>query len=373
MSSIWGKNIKISIFGESHGPLIGVTIDGIPSGIKLDMGYISKEMKRRKPGRSMTTPRKEDDNVEIVSGIFNGFTTGTPLTATIKNKDINSAHYTDCENIPRPSHADYTGMLRYNNFNDKRGGGHFSGRLTAPIVFAGSILRLALEEHGIVIGSHLKSIQSIEDKSFDMCKEDIPLISLLRNMDLPVIDTDIIKEIENILADVSKSGDSVGGVIEGIVYNLPAGLGDPIFHSIESLLSSIFFSIPGVKGVEFGAGFSIASMQGSLANDAYCNQNGNIRTTTNNNGGIVGGISNGMPIIWRVAMKPTPSISLPQKSLNLETLEPAELSIVGRHDPCIAIRAVPVLEAACAIAIFDILLSHKEFIGIDSKCCNPTE
>lgn len=360
MSSTWGNNIKLSIFGESHGPAIGLTLDGVPGGMKVDMEYIQNEMKRRAPGRSLTTPRKEDDIPEILSGVLNGFTTGTPITVIIRNSNTKSSDYNNLKVLPRPSHADYTGFVHYNGYNDLRGGGHFSGRLTAPIVFAGALLRQYLEEQGIIIGSHIKSIYNIEDSAFDTTNTATELLQSLRKMDLPVINDEALIKMKETISKAKEDGDSVGGVIEGIILNLPVGIGEPMFDSVESVLAGLLFSIPGVKGVEFGRGFQISSLKGSEANDAFVVEKGVIKTSSNNSGGILGGITNGMPIVWRVAMKPTPSIARPQKTVNLDTMEEDILEVRGRHDPCIAVRAVPVIEAVAAIAIFDLLISYKK-------------
>lgn len=359
MSSIWGNNIRISIFGESHGPAIGVTIDGIPAGLPVDMDYIMNEMKRRAPGQSLSTTRKEQDQPEILSGVLEGHTTGAPLTAIIRNTNTRSQDYSNLKNVPRPSHADYTGSIRYNGFNDIRGGGHFSGRLTAPLVFAGSILRQSLEKKGIIITSHIKSIHGIEDDLLDTMSMDKSFADSLRTMPVPVINKNILSYFIEEIEEARASQDSVGGVIEGGIYNLPSGIGDPMFQSIESQLSSMLFSIPGVKGIEFGEGFNITKLRGSQANDQFTIRNGRVATSTNYSGGIQGGITNGMPVIWKTAIKPTPSIGISQKSVILDTMEETTLEIQGRHDPCIVLRAVPVLEAACAIVVFDLLLKGR--------------
>lgn len=359
MSSIWGNNIKISVFGESHGPAIGVTIDGLPAGLPVDMDYIRSEMKRRAPGQNLSTTRKEQDEPEILSGVLEGHTTGTPLTAIIRNANIRSQDYSSLKSIPRPSHADYTGSIRYNGFNDIRGGGHFSGRLTAPLVFAGSILRQALEQRGIIIASHIKSIHGIEDDPLDSMSMDKSFAAALKAMPIPVVNKSMLTPFTKEIEEARDSQDSVGGVIEGGIYNLPAGIGDPMFQSVESQLSSMFFSIPGVKGVEFGEGFNITKLRGSEANDQFIIRDGKVATSTNHSGGIQGGITNGMPVIWRVAIKPTASIGIKQNSVRLDTLKETPLEIKGRHDPCIVLRAVPVLEAACTIVVFDLLLNSR--------------
>lgn len=356
MSGVWGNKIKLSIFGESHGKAIGINIDGLKPGIELDLNFINKEMERRAPGKSdLSTPRKEGDNFEILSGYFNGKTTGTPLCAVIYNTNQHSKDYEKTKNLMRPSHGDFTGYIKYEGFNDYRGGGHFSGRLTAPLVFAGAICKQILERKGIIIGSHIKSIGKIEDKSFDMVEIKDEKLKTLRENKFPVIDKAIASRMRDVITTAREEMDSVGGVVETAVVNLPVGIGDPFFDSVESTLAHLLFSIPGVKGVEFGAGFDIAKMKGSEANDEYYIDGGKIKTFSNNNGGILGGITNGMPLIFRVAIKPTPSISKAQKTVDIEKKENAQIEIKGRHDPCIVPRALPVVEAVAAIAVLDLL------------------
>ncbi|WP_411682072.1 chorismate synthase [Clostridium thailandense] len=357
MSGVWGNSIKLSIFGESHGKGIGITIDGLKPGIELDMDYIKNQMKRRAPGSSLlSTPRKEGDNFEILSGFFNGKTTGTPLCAVIYNQNTISKDYESTKDLMRPGHADYTGHVRYDGFNDYRGGGHFSGRLTAPIVFAGAICRYILEGKNIIIGSHIKSIASVGERKFAL--EDLKVEKLieLSKDEFPVLENKIKESMVDSILKAKEEGDSVGGTIETAVLNLPPGIGNPFFNSIESTISGLLFSIPAVKGVEFGAGFDIAGMKGSEANDEYfIDKNKEIKAKSNNNGGVVGGITNGMPLIFRAAIKPTPSISKSQNTVNIEKMENAVLNIKGRHDPCIVPRAVSVIEAVAAIAIVDLL------------------
>ncbi|WP_123053678.1 chorismate synthase [Clostridium sp. JN-1] len=364
MSGTWGNKIKLSIFGESHGVGIGIVIDGLEPGLKIDMDYIKNQMKRRAPGlNKFSTSRKEADEFEIMSGIFNGKTTGTPLCAVIYNKNTHSKDYEKTKNLMRPGHADYTGYVKYRGFNDYRGGGHFSGRLTAPIVFAGAICKKVLEDKNIVIGSHIKSIGNVEDYSFSLhngrknsvlvTKE---LLNKLNYDEFPVLNNGAEQKMKNTILKVKEEGDSAGGIIEVSALNLPAGVGNPFFDSIESTLSHLLFSIPAVKGVEFGAGFDITRMMGSEANDEYyINEDKVINTYSNNNGGILGGISDGMPLIFRTAIKPTPSIAKMQKTVNIEKNENEILKIQGRHDPCIVLRALPVIESAAAIAIMDLL------------------
>lgn len=357
MSGVWGNNIKLSIFGESHGKAIGITIDGLKSGIEINLDYIKNQMQRRAPGSStLSTPRKEGDNFEILSGLFNGKTTGTPLCAVIYNQNTISKDYEITKNLMRPGHADYAGHVKYNGFNDYRGGGHFSGRLTAPIVFAGAVCRQILENKNIIIGSHIKSIGEIKEKNFDLKDLEVEKLIELSKAEFPVLNHKSRENMVESILKVKEEGDSIGGVIETAVLNLPPGIGDPFFNSMESTISGLLFSIPAVKGVEFGAGFDIASMKGSEANDEYfIDDNKKIKARSNNNGGVTGGITNGMPLIFRAAIKPTPSISKAQNTVDIEKKENAVLKIKGRHDPCIVPRAVPVIEAVAAIAILDLI------------------
>lgn len=360
MSGMWGNNLKISIFGESHGNSIGITIDGLKPGIELDIEKISMEMKRRSPGRSsLSTSRKENDVPEIVSGYFNGKTTGTPLCAIIKNVDTRSKDYTKTKDLMRPSHADYTGYVKYLGFNDYRGGGHFSGRITAPLVFCGAICKQILEKRGIEIGCHIKKIKNIEDSSFDftnVCKD---MLIKLRNNELPVIDTQKEEDMRRVILESKQQGDSVGGVVECCVVGIDAGIGDPFFNSVESVISHLLFSVPAVKGVEFGLGFEMANMYGSQCNDEFYYDGDTVKTKTNNNGGILGGITSGMPIIFRAAIKPTASILKEQDTINISDKTNEIMKIEGRHDPCIVQRVIPVIEAVTAIGILD-LLKEKE-------------
>lgn len=360
MSSTWGNNIIISIFGESHGRAIGITMDGLPPGITLDLEEIKVEMNRRAPGKdTISTTRSEKDEFQILSGYFNQRTTGTPLCAIIENTNTKPRDYEKTKDLIRPGHADYTGSEKYLGFNDYRGGGHFSGRLTATISFAGAIAKQILKSKGILVGGHIKSIGNIEDKSFDHIDVDEDLLERLKWSKIPTIDKEKEVEMEKLILDVKEEKDSIGGVVEILVLNVVPGLGSPFFHSIESKISQIVFSIPGVKGIEFGRGFDISKMTGSQANDEFYIEDGKIKTYTNNNGGILGGISNGMPIIFKVALKPTPSIGKTQRTVHMGKMENKEIEIVGRHDPCIVIRALPVLEAAAALAILDLLMEMK--------------
>lgn len=356
MSGIWGNNLKISIFGESHGNAIGINIDGLPAGIELDLDKIDKEMKRRAPGKSsISTSRNESDIPEILSGYFDGKTTGTPLCAIIRNSDTRSKDYGEVKNLMRPGHADYTGHIKYSGFNDYRGGGHFSGRITAPLVFCGAICKQILSKEGIEIGAHIKKIKNIEDKGFNYVDISRQELLNLQNLELPLLDLSKEEAIKNTILDAKNQGDSVGGIIECAVVGIDVGVGNPFFDSVESTLSHLLFSVPAIKGVEFGLGFDITDMYGSQSNDEMYYDGDTIKSKTNNNGGIVGGITTGMPIIFKVAIKPTPSISKQQNTVNIKDKKDDVLAIKGRHDPCIVQRAIPVIEAVTAIGIFDLM------------------
>ncbi len=350
----WGTNVKISIFGESHGEAIGVVIDGIPSGTELDLEEIRREMARRAPGKNpLSTPRSEADEVRILSGFVDGKTTGTPLAGVIFNTNTRSKDYTP--ELIRPGHADFTGFMKYGETHDYRGGGHFSGRITAPLVFAGAIAKQILNKEGIQIASHLLQIGSIQDTPLDAVNMDAQTLQALIKKEFPVLDDAMGLKMQDYILKKKAEKDSVGGIVECGIVGLPTGLGDPFFQSAESRISSMMFSIPAVKGVAFGAGFGFADMTGSEANDAFYVEDGTIRTTTNHNAGINGGITNGMPIVFQVAIKPTPSIGKCQQTVNLKTMENAELSVKGRHDPCVAHRAACVIEAGAALAVLDML------------------
>ena len=356
MSGMWGSKIKLSIFGESHGNAIGITIDGLPAGFSIDMDKIMMEMSRRAPGKSsLSTPRKESDIPEILSGYFEGKTTGTPLCAIIRNSNTKSKDYSKLKDVMRPGHADYTGAVRYKGFNDYRGGGHFSGRITAPLVFAGAICKQILEVKGIIVSAHINSIGKIKDCSFLESDISDELLNSFKENELPLINTKLEDEMRQEILSTRSSGDSIGGTIECAILGVSPGIGDPFFDSVESTLAHLMFSVPAVKGIEFGKGFDISKMRGSEANDEYYLENGNIKTKTNNNGGILGGITNGMPIIFNVAIKPTASIFKEQNTVNIVTMEETTLCIEGRHDPCIVQRALPVIEAVTAIGILELM------------------
>lgn len=360
MSGIWGNSIRISIFGESHGKAIGINIDGLKAGILLDLDNIKKEMQRRAPGNSeFSTPRKEGDEFEILSGYFEGRTTGTPLCAVIYNTDKKSEDYSQLKYIMRPSHGDYTGYIKYEGFNDYRGGGHFSGRLTAPLVFAGAVCKQLLLKRGITIGSHIASIGAEKDKTFNSTSSEADILNKLADSVFPVLDPNCEALMKEAIMKAKEQGDSLGGVIETIVLGVEPGVGEPFFDSVESTISHLVFSIPGVKGLEFGAGFAISSMNGSTANDEFYTDGIRVRTYSNNNGGVLGGVTNGMPIIFRTAFKPTASIGKRQRTVDVDKHTNTELMIRGRHDPCILPRAVPVVEAAAAIALLDLIMQNE--------------
>lgn len=360
MSSMMGEQLRISIFGQSHGEAIGVVVDGLPAGEEIDFDELQDFLKRRAPGRNIqSTPRKEADVPRFLSGVLKGKTCGAPLCAIIENKDIRSADYGQMESLLRPSHADYPAFIRYGGHQDVRGGGHFSGRLTAPLCIAGGIAKQILARQGIFVGAHAQSISSVSDKKYSTVNlEKDELFSSLKH-EIPVLDKSIIESIKQEIEQARAAGDSVGGVIECAVIGVPAGLGSPMFGGIENRLSMALFGIPAIRGVEFGTGFAASAMRGSQHNDPYTINEGEIQTETNHHGGILGGITTGMPIIFRVAVKPTSSISLPQKTIDFHKKERAELSIKGRHDPCIALRAVPCVEAVAALVILDNILLMK--------------
>ena len=352
MSSIYGKNIKISIFGQSHSEAIGVTVDGLPAGFEIDMNELGKFMSRRSSkGKSYATKRVEADIPEFICGLVNGTTCGAPLTAIIRNENVKSSDYDNLSSTPRPSHADYTAELKYGGFQDKSGGGHFSGRLTAPLCIAGAVCKQILEQQGILFYSHIKSIKDINDIPFNALNPQDT-----SDKDFPVIDETKKLKMLDTIEIARKNSDSVGGVVECAITGVPAGLGEPIFDGLENRISKIIFGIPAVKGIEFGNGFNSTLLYGSENNDEFILKNDEVVTQTNNSGGILGGISSGMPIVFSVAVKPTPSIGLPQRSVNLCEMEETTIQISGRHDPCIVPRAVPCVEAAAAIAILDTLL-----------------
>ncbi len=354
MSSMTGEKIKISVFGQSHSKAIGVVIDGLPVGKKLDMDKILKFMDRRAPGKNkLSTARKESDTPEILSGLVNGVTCGAPLCMVIYNENQHSADYENIIDTPRPSHADYSGHVRYSGFNDVSGGGHFSGRLTAPLCFAGAVCMQILDEMGVEIKAHISKIKNVYDDKIDLV--DIGDWSTAEK-DFPVINDEKGEKMKAEIETARQNGDSVGGVIECAVTGVKAGYGNPMFDGVENKIAKNIFGIPAVKGIEFGNGFESTDLYGSENNDDFYVSDGKVKTVTNNSGGINGGITNGMPIVFRAAIKPTPSIFREQNSVSLKNMTNEKLQIKGRHDPCIVQRAVPVVEAVTAITILDIIL-----------------
>ena len=357
MSSNYGKNIQIQIFGQSHSEAVGVVIDGLPAGKVLDLERIAAFLARRRGGQNAySTKRSERDLPNIVSGLVDSKTCGAPLCAFFENADTKSGDYALFREQPRPSHADFNAHVKYKGANDIRGGGHFSGRLTLPLCFAGAVCLQFLEEQNIFVGAHIAAIAGIFDTPFDPCAVTKSTFSY---DGFSVCDPAAGELMQAAIVEAAQTGDSVGGVVECAIIGLPQGVGEPMFDGLENKIAQIVFGIPAVKGVEFGAGFASACMRGSVNNDAYqFHTDGIVTSKTNHAGGIVGGISTGMPIIFRAAFKPTPSIARPQQTVNLRTGENAELIIGGRHDPCIVPRAVPCVEAAAAIAVFDLLLDY---------------
>lgn len=352
MKNTFGNSVAVTLFGESHGEYIGAVIDGLASGIEIDEQYIAHMLTLRRPDGKISTPRKEKDEFKIVSGVVNNKTTGTPITILIPNENVKSGDYSQMKTVARPSHADYTAECKYHGFQDSRGGGHFSGRITAALVAAGAICKCALEQKGIYIGTHVKKCAGISDKDFSELLTDI---NDLNQKTFAVLDETKVKEMCEAILEAAADGDSVGGVLETAIVGMPAGVGEPWFDTVESMLSHMMFSIPAVKGIEFGAGFAISDMRGSTANDAMSIDNGKVITATNNNGGINGGITNGMPIIFRTAIKPTPTIFKPQNTVDFRTMSETVLEPKGRHDPAIVHRARVVQDAASAIVLCDAL------------------
>lgn len=363
MKNTFGSNIAVTIFGESHGTAIGAVLDGMPAGIQVDEEFIARQMNLRKSVGAISTPRKEADKVKIVSGVFNGGTTGTPITFIIENQDTRSHDYGELAYKARPGHADFTADIKYGGFQDFRGGGHFSGRITAGIVAAGAVAISALKNKGVIIGTHILSCGGVYDREFENVKADI---EYLDGREFAVLNSSVEDEMKSAILTAKAEGDSVGGCLETAVYGMTAGVGEPWFDTVESMLSHGLFSVPAVKGVEFGAGFAYADMRGSMANDQFINENGKITTVTNNCGGILGGITNGMPIIFRCAVKPTPSIYKEQQTIDMRNGENTTLQIQGRHDPAIVHRARVVVDSITALTLID-LLSQKygndKFLG----------
>jgi chorismate synthase len=356
MKNTFGNNISVTLFGESHGVAIGAVLDGFPAGIPVDEEFIRHQLSLRRPVGKISTPRQEKDEFKILSGVWNGYTTGTAITIVIENTNTRSSDYESEERAARPGHADYTAHCKYRGYEDYRGGGHFSGRITAALVAVGAIVISALRAKGITVGTHICHIHGVYDRGFDNIEEDV---LSLANKEFAVLDDSAADAMKKEITEAKDDNDSVGGVLETAICGLPVGVGEPWFDSLEGVIAHALFSIPGIKGVEFGAGFSAASLYGSENNDPFAMADGKVVTVSNNCGGILGGISNGMPIIFRVAFKPTPSIYKQQQTVNLAEGTNTTLQIQGRHDPCIVPRAVPVVEAAAAIAIYDTILGGK--------------
>ncbi len=352
MKNTFGTSVAVTIFGESHGEYIGAVLGGLAPGIDVSEEYINHMLFLRRPDGKLSTPRKEKDEFKIVSGVISGKTTGTPITILIPNENVKSGDYSQMKTVARPSHADYTAECKYHGFQDSRGGGHFSGRITAALVAAGAICKYALEQKGIYIGSHIKKCAGISDRGFEDLINDV---KSLNQKTFAVLDEPQIHKMTEAIIEASSNGDSVGGIVETAICSMPEGVGEPWFDSVESMLSHMMFSIPAVKGIEFGRGFELADMKGSQANDAMRIENGKIVTATNNNGGINGGITNGMPIIFRTAIKPTPTIFKPQNTVDFKNMTETVLEPNGRHDPAIVHRARVVQDAASAIVLCDAL------------------
>lgn len=355
MKNTFGNNLTVTLFGESHGSAIGAVLDGITPGLSVDTDIIKNMLSLRKGLSAISTPRREEDSFEILSGVFEGKTTGTPLCIVIKNEDTRSKDYSATKDLARPSHADFTANVKYRGFQDYRGGGHFSGRITAPLVALAGIIIPALEKKGIYIGSHICECGGFSDKAFADYMSDI---KSLKGKEFAALDDEIGEKMIEAIKQAKAQGDSIGGVVETAVIGIPKGIGEPWFDTVEGLLSHALFSVPAVKGVEFGAGFGFAQMKGSAANDSFKIANGEIVTDTNNSGGINGGITNGMPIVFRTAFRPTPTISKPQNTVNMATGEEAVLEAKGRHDPCIVHRAKVVVDSITAITLADMLISR---------------
>lgn len=357
MASLYSGGISVSLFGESHGKGIGVVLDGLPAGEPIDLEAIGAFMARRAPKKDGTsTTRSEKDIPEILSGLFEGRTTGTPLAAVIFNTDQHSGDYGNISHIARPAHADYTGFLRYNGANDPRGGGHFSGRITAPLCFAGAVCGQILGRRGVTTGAHIRSIKNVSDLPFDPVNVTAEELERVKSRPFPALSDDAERNMREVINAARTDLNSVGGIVECAAVGYPAGIGSPMLDGLENIISRLVFAIPAVKGIEFGSGFGCTDVFGSENNDEFAVVDGKIVTKTNNHGGILGGISSGMPIIFRVAFKPTPSISRPQNSVDFKDMTERELIIKGRHDPCVVPRAVPCAEAALNIALVSALL-----------------
>lgn len=355
MKNSFGNNMTLTLFGESHGEYIGAVLDGLTPGIKIDHSEIKRALARRRPHSASSTGRIEADNYKIISGEHNGYSTGTPLTLIIPNKNKKSGDYSALENKPRPSHADFAAEMKYHGYQDKRGGGHFSGRITAALVAIGGIIMPMLNSKGIYIGTHISKLGEVSDRAFDNYKNDIDSLSKAA---FPTLDGDVGDKMLSTAEDIRRCGDSIGGILETAVIGIPAGVGEPWFDTVEGMLSHAVFSVPAVKGVEFGLGFGFGAARGSIANDQLYTNGDEVLTKTNNNGGINGGITNGMPIIFRSAIKPTPSIFIEQDTVDLAKMENCKITIEGRHDATILPRVAPVIDAVTAITVADMLIGR---------------
>jgi len=366
MKNTFGQSLAVTVFGESHGEMIGTVIDGIAPGIPVDTENIKRRLALRRPSGKISTSRREEDEFSIVSGVYQGYTTGTPVCILIPNKNTKSSDYSELADKPRPGHADYTATCKYHGFQDPRGGGHFSGRITAPIVAAAALIEPALRARGIFVATHISSLYGISDREFSDYTLDA---SILSEKTFPVLSQESEERMRSAIESAAEEGDSVGGILESVIYGLPSGLGDPYFDSLESTISHAVFSVPGIKGVEFGSGFGFASLKGSAANDAIMTDGERIYTSTNHNGGINGGISNGMPVILRAAVKPTPSIFKQQNTVSLEKMENTTLTISGRHDPAIIHRARAVIDATLILAVADALTVRygTDYLGVNDN------
>lgn len=357
MSSSFGQRIRVSIFGQSHGEAVGVVIDGLPAGEAVDLAFLERFLARRAPGQAdYASPRQEADQPRFLSGLVDGYTCGAPLCALIDNQDGRPEDYAAFADRPRPGHADYPASVKHQGFADLRGGGHFSGRLTAPLCLAGGVLLPLLARRGVSIGGHIAAIGTAADRRFDPLGLTRQELADLAGQSFPVLDQQSGQRMRQQIAAAAADGDSLGGVIEVMVLGLPVGLGEPLFQGLENQISQAVFAVPGVRGIEFGAGFDAARWRGSQHNDGFAYVDGQLRTLTNNHGGVLGGLASGMPLIFRVAFKPTPSIAQEQRSVDLGQHSPVTLRVSGRHDPCFVPRALPAVEAAAAIALADLLL-----------------
>ncbi len=366
MASTYGENLRFTIFGQSHSPAIGVTIEGFPAGMKIDLEALQTFLQRRAPGNSpLTTGRREADRPQFLSGLVGGHTCGAPMTVMIPNTDIRPQDYLSLRQIPRPGHADYTAGQKFGPFHDHSGGGHFSGRLTAGLCVVGGICKQLLALEGVTIAAHIRAIGSVEDAPFDPVQVSKDELIALLQKPFPVRNDQAGNAMKEVILSVKAQGDSIGGIIECAATGLPGGWGDPIFGGMENRISQAIFGIPGIRGIEFGTGFAAATMRGSQHNDPYYTDGNTVKTRTNHHGGILGGITSGMPLIFRVAVKPTASIATAQESVDISDRDgrgivPATIAVTGRHDPCIVPRAVPCVEAAAAVAIYDALLQQKK-------------